>query len=145
MPIFGWCVSVDKAHTCWEWEEWPYSCFPCEHLGSLWEGSDCHKVSEVKGETSRLSSGYIMTWSLSSPFGRQLVRCCLLSTEHLYPILTFFFFFLPWWDFKRRALKKNQVEATEINCLLLLAILGSSIMGNFTENYLRVFWKHWEE
>lgn len=47
-------------------------------------------MSEVKGEPLRLSLGYIMTWSLSSPLGRQLLRCCLLSTQHLYPILTYF-------------------------------------------------------
>lgn len=87
-------------------------------LGLLWEGSGCQKVSEVKGGTPRLSLGYTMTWSPSSPFGRQLVRCCLLSTPHLYPILTFFFFFLIWWHFKHHAWKNKQVEASEINCVV---------------------------
>lgn len=94
-----WCPSSDDVrlwmirltHAENEKNGLTHASHTSTYIGLLWEGSDCHKVSEVKGETSRLSLCYIMTWSLSSPFGRQLVRCCLLSTQHFYPILTFFF------------------------------------------------------
>lgn len=64
----------------------PILCGSAE-ISLLSGGSDCHEVSEVKGDPFLgLSLGYIKTWSLSSPLGRQLGRCCLLSARDLYPV-----------------------------------------------------------